>query len=156
MRPCSLCQYFIFFQLSFWAYLTLKVGSRSLDHTFKVTGTSRSLESNHLVRHLSVVRFQTLVHSIECRQDATHCVPEGSAYKTMFSPTFCLMDENSTYFPFNELLCRYKPIQMKITSRTCGVKENGGLHIYLETKDKGSMDSGANNSINIWHRKNPP
>ena len=83
-------------------------------------------------------------------------MPEGSAYKTMFTPTLCLMDKTSTYFPFNELLCRYEPIHMKITSRNYGVKENGLIHAYLEIKDKGNMDSKANNCIIIWHRKNAP
>ena len=60
------------------------------------------------------------------------------------------MDENSTYFPFNELLSRYKPIQMKITSRNYGVKEDGWIHVYLETKDEENMDLGANTGDSLY------
>ena len=124
MKPISLGQYFILVNILyssgyFLVYPTLKVGSRSLDHDLKVTGTSRSLEPNQLVLHLSVVRFHRLVHLVQCRQDPTACMPEvSSSKKQCFPLLFCLIDKISTYCPFSELLSSYEPIQRKITSRT--------------------------------------
>ena len=49
----------------------------------KVTATESPCT---LVLHLSLFRYHGLVHFTECRQDAIPTMPEGSAYKTTFSP----------------------------------------------------------------------
>ena len=98
---------FCIFRANFVGVSDLKNKVKVTWSYFKVTGTSRLLQPNHLLLHITVVRFHRLVHFIECRQDDTPNMPEGSSSKTMFPLPFSLMDTISTSFPFNELLCRY-------------------------------------------------
>ena len=65
------------------------------------------------------------------------------------------MDDNSTYFPFNELLFRYEHIQMKITSRKYGERKMGEYMFIWKQNTKEIWIQGHINSINIWHGKIP-
>ena len=74
-------------------YILLAVlGLSDLESRVKVTGpyfqghwTIKVTETESAFAHLSVVRFHRLVHFMECRQDATPSMTEGSTSKTMLS-----------------------------------------------------------------------
>ena len=92
MQPSSFGQYFVFLGYIVWAPLTLKVGSRSLEHLDLRSQITAVPNLN------KVARFHRLVHSIESKQEATPCMSEVLATKAMFFPLLCLMDEITTLF----------------------------------------------------------
>ena len=82
MNLSSFGQYFVFLGYIVWGPLTLKVGSRSLEH---LCLQSRITSVSNLIK---VARFHRLVHRIECKEEATPFTSEVlvSTAKCFLSP----------------------------------------------------------------------